>query len=144
MNEIKKWVFIINPVAGDGFAPTLVGKIKEMIQKHQLQADIVFTAKKGHASALSKQYAENGYTYIIGVGGDGTINEIAAPLICKKDVIAGLIPGGTGNDFIQIYQGKMLSTAAGHISPLFLLLLPGFSPQEYFLSLSFFKKRKKC
>jgi diacylglycerol kinase (ATP) len=102
MNEIKKWVFIINPVAGDGFAPTLVGKIKEMIQKHQLQADIVFTAKKGHASALSKQYAENGYTYIIGVGGDGTINEIAAPLICKKDVIAGLIPGGTGNDFIQI------------------------------------------
>ena len=102
MNQNKKWVFIINPVAGNGFAPTLVNKLKEMIHKNELQADLVFTAKKGHASALSKQYAENGYTYIIGVGGDGTINEIATPLICKKDIIVGLIPAGTGNDFIQI------------------------------------------
>jgi YegS/Rv2252/BmrU family lipid kinase len=102
MNNNKKWVFIVNPVAGNGFAPTLVEKIKEMIRKLGLQADIVFTAKKGHASQLSKQYAENGYTYIIGVGGDGTINEIATPLICMNDIIVGLIPGGTGNDFIQI------------------------------------------
>jgi diacylglycerol kinase (ATP) len=102
MHQNKKWVFIINPVAGNGFAPSLVDKIKEMISKNNLEADLVFTAKKGHATALSKQYAENGYSYIIGVGGDGTINEIAAPLICKNDVIIGLIPGGTGNDFIQI------------------------------------------
>jgi diacylglycerol kinase (ATP) len=102
MNQNKKWVFIINPVAGNGFAPTLVNKLKEMIQKFDLQADLVYTAKKGHASALSKQYADNGYTNIIGVGGDGTINEIATPLICRKDIVVGLIPGGTGNDFIQI------------------------------------------
>jgi diacylglycerol kinase (ATP) len=102
MNNSNKWVFIVNPVAGNGFAPTLIEKIKEMIRKLELQADIVFTAKKGHASQLSKQYAENGYTYIIGVGGDGTINEIATPLICRNDIIIGLIPGGTGNDFIQI------------------------------------------
>jgi YegS/Rv2252/BmrU family lipid kinase len=36
------------------------------------------------------------------VGGDGTFNEIAAPLINKKSVVTGLIPAGTGNDFIQI------------------------------------------
>jgi diacylglycerol kinase (ATP) len=102
MDQKKKWVFIINPVAGNGFAPTLVDKIKEMISKNDLQADLVYTTKKGHATELSKQYSENGYQYIIGVGGDGTINEIASPLICKDDVIAGLIPGGTGNDFIQI------------------------------------------
>ena len=102
MNQNEKWVFMVNPVAGNGFPPSLVGKIKEMISKYDLQADLVYTAKKGHASALSKQYAENGYKYIIGVGGDGTFNEIAAPLIYKKEVIAGLISGGTGNDFIQI------------------------------------------
>jgi diacylglycerol kinase (ATP) len=98
----NKWVFIINPIAGNGFAASLEGKIKEMISKYKLQADIVYTAKKGHASALSKQYMESGYTYIIGVGGDGTINEIAAPLICRNNVVLGLIPGGTGNDFNQI------------------------------------------
>jgi diacylglycerol kinase (ATP) len=102
MDQKKKWVFIINPVAGNGFAPTLVGKIKEMISKYDLQADLVYTEKKGHATALSKQYADNGYNYIIGVGGDGTINEIASPLIYRNGIIAGLIPGGTGNDFIQI------------------------------------------
>jgi diacylglycerol kinase (ATP) len=98
----NKWVFIINPVAGNGFAASLEDKIKEMIGRYKLQADIVHTAKKGHASALSKQYMESGYSYIIGVGGDGTMNEIAAPLICRNNVVIGLIPGGTGNDFNQV------------------------------------------
>jgi diacylglycerol kinase (ATP) len=102
MDQKKKWVFIINPVAGNGFAQSLVGKIKEMVRKYDLDADLVYTAKKGHASILSKQYMENGYNYIIGVGGDGTMNEIATPLMCRNNVIVGLIPGGTGNDFIQI------------------------------------------
>jgi YegS/Rv2252/BmrU family lipid kinase len=102
MNQNKKWVFIINPVAGNGFTLSLVDKLKEMIRKYDLQAELVYTAKKSHATILSKQYADNGYNYIIGVGGDGTINEIAAPLINKKEVITGLIAGGTGNDFIQI------------------------------------------
>jgi diacylglycerol kinase (ATP) len=102
MDQNSKWVFIVNPVAGNGYALRQVGKIKEMIKKYNLQADIVYTAKKGHASALSKQYMEMGYHYIIGVGGDGTMNEIAAPLICLNNIVIGLIPGGTGNDFIQI------------------------------------------
>jgi YegS/Rv2252/BmrU family lipid kinase len=102
MRENKKWVFIINPIAGNGFALSLADKIREQISKHNLNAELVFTEKKGHATALSSQYAEEGYDYIIGVGGDGTINEIAAPLIGKKNIVTGLIAGGTGNDFIQI------------------------------------------
>jgi len=102
MKEDNKWVFIINPVAGNGFAVSLIDKLKEMIQRYNIQADLVYTAKKGHASQLSKQFADKGYKYIIGVGGDGTFNEIAIPLINNKDIISGLIPGGTGNDFIQI------------------------------------------
>jgi len=98
----QKWVFIINPIAGNGFALSLADKLKEMISKHNLEAEIVYTSKKGHASTLSQQYADNGFKYIIGVGGDGTINEIAEPLIHRKDVVIGLIAGGTGNDFIQI------------------------------------------
>ena len=57
---------------------------------------------KGHAAELSESFLEKGFRYIIGVGGDGTINEIARPLIGKPDVVLGLIPAGTGNDFIQI------------------------------------------
>ncbi len=102
MEQKNKWVFIINPVAGNGYAQSLTGKVKEMIGKHNLEAEIVYTERRGHATELSKQYADRGYKYIIGVGGDGTINEIAVPLISRKDVVIGLIGAGTGNDFIQV------------------------------------------
>ena len=102
MDQKNKWVFIINPIAGNGYASTLADKITEMTRKHNLDAELAYTTGRGHAAILSKQYADNGYKFIIGVGGDGTINEIAAPLIFKKDIVVGLIGAGTGNDFIQI------------------------------------------
>jgi YegS/Rv2252/BmrU family lipid kinase len=102
MSQENKWVFIINPIAGNGFTLTLVEELKIKIQQYKVDADIVFTERKGHATEISEKYAGMGYSCIIGVGGDGTFNEIAAPLINNKNITAGLIPGGTGNDFIQI------------------------------------------
>jgi YegS/Rv2252/BmrU family lipid kinase len=97
-----KWVFIVNPVAGNGSAKSQMPKLEEMIGKKGIDADIVFTEHKGHAAELSEGFLEKGFRYIIGVGGDGTINEIAQPLIGKTEVLVGIIPAGTGNDFIQI------------------------------------------
>ena len=103
MDNLKKvWVFIINPVAGNCFAKTLVPKLEEMIKKHNVDAELVFTERSGHAAELSELYFNKGFRYVIGVGGDGTLNEIARPLINKKEVTIGIIPAGTGNDFIQI------------------------------------------
>jgi len=102
MKKYQKWVFIVNPVAGSGYALSLVEKIRQMIAIHSLDAEVVLTKHKGHATELSEHYSSIGYNCIIGVGGDGTMNEIAAPLVNRKDVVVGLIAGGTGNDFIQI------------------------------------------
>src|ERR1035437_1294295 len=77
-NEKKQWVFIVNPIAGNGFGRLIVPKLKEMIQKHNIDAEIVFTERSGHATELSR------------------------PLVDKKDITAGIIPAGTGNDFVQI------------------------------------------
>jgi len=101
-NKIKGWVFIVNPIAGNGYGKTIVPKLKEMLLKHNVDAEIVFTERNGHATELSAQYLENGFRYIIAVGGDGTFNEVARSLIDKENVTTGLIPAGTGNDFIQI------------------------------------------
>jgi YegS/Rv2252/BmrU family lipid kinase len=98
----KDWVFIVNPIAGNGFGETIVPKLREKIEKHNIAAEIVFTERSGHATHLSEQYFIRGFRYIIAVGGDGTFNEMARPLINKKNVITGIIPAGTGNDFIQI------------------------------------------
>jgi diacylglycerol kinase (ATP) len=102
MDQQRKWVFIINPIAGNGYANTLANKIREMIAIYGLDADLVFTERKGHATELSELYASRGYNFIIGVGGDGTMNEIASPLVFREGITVGLIAGGTGNDFIQI------------------------------------------
>jgi diacylglycerol kinase (ATP) len=97
-----RWVFIVNPIAGNGFANKYETTVEAMIEKYGIDADVVYTEYSGHATEISKASADKGYTYIIGVGGDGTINEICRPLIGLKDIVAGIIPAGTGNDFIQI------------------------------------------
>ncbi|MFC2137913.1 diacylglycerol/lipid kinase family protein [Bacteroidota bacterium] len=98
----KEWVFIINPIAGNGYAKTLTPKIEEMIRKYSINAVVVHSEKKGHAGQLAKHYADNGSNYIIGVGGDGTINEIASGVLHEKNVTIGIVPAGTGNDFVHI------------------------------------------
>jgi YegS/Rv2252/BmrU family lipid kinase len=101
-NKDKRWVFIVNPIAGNGFGKTIVPKLREMIKQHNVDAEIVFTQRTGHATELSEKYFRDGLRYIIAVGGDGTFNEVARALIDKENVTTGLIPAGTGNDFIQI------------------------------------------
>jgi YegS/Rv2252/BmrU family lipid kinase len=101
-NEKKKWVFIVNPIAGNGFAGTIIPEIREMIGKQNIDAEVVLTERSGHATELSEHYLKRGFTYIIAVGGDGTFNEMTRPLIGKMEIITGIIPAGTGNDFVQI------------------------------------------
>jgi YegS/Rv2252/BmrU family lipid kinase len=101
-NMKRKWAFIINPVAGNGFAGTMGPTLEKMIVKYNIDAEIVLTERSGHATELSAAFISKGFSYIIGVGGDGTFNEIARPAVNNKNVTLGLIPAGTGNDFIQI------------------------------------------
>lgn len=102
LEKTDKWIFIVNPIAGNGFAGTLVPEIEKMIASHGINGEITFTERIGHATELSEAYYKKGYRFIISVSGDGTLNELARPLVNKKDVTIGIIPAGTGNDFIQI------------------------------------------
>jgi len=101
MSNTKKWAFIVNPIAGNGLALKYVPTIKEQIEKQKLDYTLVFTEKKGHAVKLAEDFASDGFTHVIAVGGDGTINE-AATGIMDKNVIFGVIPAGTGNDFVPV------------------------------------------
>ncbi len=101
MSNEKKWVFIVNPIAGNGFARKYVSTIRDKAENQKLDYTLVFTEKKGHAAELAKEFAAKGYTHIIAVGGDGTINETAAGIM-EQNVTFGVIPAGTGNDFVPI------------------------------------------
>ncbi|HPR30676.1 MAG TPA: diacylglycerol kinase family lipid kinase [Prolixibacteraceae bacterium] len=98
----EKWAFIVNPTAGNQFAGTMVPKIREEIEKHGLEGEIMFTRCKGHATELAREALERGFRNIVAVGGDGTLNEVATALVHNNEAVLGIIPAGTGNDFIQI------------------------------------------
>jgi len=104
MNELKKekWAFIVNPVAGGGLAKTMVPVIEKNLKKYDIDGEIILTERPGHASEIAGSLAKKGIKFIIAVGGDGTMNEVARPLVNKKDIVVGIIPAGTGNDFDQI------------------------------------------
>jgi diacylglycerol kinase (ATP) len=99
---VKKWGFIVNPVAGNGFAKSIVPELRKAMERNNITGEIIFTEKAGHAVYLSEKLLREGYDYIVAVGGDGTANEVSGPLINSNSVTAGIIPAGTGNDFIQV------------------------------------------
>lgn len=102
MNNDKKWAFIINPVAGNGYGAGMEKVIREIAPHYNIDFEIAVTTRRGEATELAEKFSLSGFKYIIGVGGDGTFNEIARALINNKNIVTGLIPAGTGNDFIQI------------------------------------------
>jgi YegS/Rv2252/BmrU family lipid kinase len=102
MKNKEKWSFILNPTAGGGFGSLLLPELEKQLANRSIDATIQLTERHDHAPELSQKCLEKGCTHIIAVGGDGTMNEVARPLIGQKQVVTGLIPAGTGNDFIQI------------------------------------------
>ncbi|MCK5774931.1 MAG: diacylglycerol kinase family lipid kinase [Bacteroidales bacterium] len=100
--EETKWAFIINPIAGNGKPKQMVDDLQKQIKQRGINSKIVWTEEKSHASILAKELAEEGFQYIIAMGGDGTLNEMASALVNYPKCTLGLIPAGTGNDFAQI------------------------------------------
>ncbi len=65
-----------------------------------------FTHDYRSAQHLATAAAEEGFRYIIAVGGDGTVNEVINgvmhhPEEVRKNVVVGVLPKGTGNDFAR-------------------------------------------
>jgi len=68
--------------------------------------DFLFTEGYRNAEHLASNAVEQGYRYIVAVGGDGTVNEVINgvmqhPAHKRKDVVVGVLPRGTGNDFAR-------------------------------------------
>jgi diacylglycerol kinase (ATP) len=100
--EREGWAFIVNPVAGNGYGATCGVTAKEMMARHGVTGEIALTRSKGHATELAGSFADRGFPIVVGVGGDGTLSEIAQALAGRKGVTFGAVAAGTGNDFIHI------------------------------------------
>lgn len=88
--------FIINPISGLGKGIKTQKDIDSIIDRKILTPEIKITTKAGDASTLARQAVEMGIKYVVAVGGDGTVNEVARELV-NTNTALGIIPKGSGN-----------------------------------------------
>ena len=95
-------VFILNPTAGSGYALKVMEELEKLFgESTREEYRVLRTEKAGHAAMLAAEAARDPETKIVfSVGGDGTASEVAAGL-AGTGVAMGIIPAGTGNDFIK-------------------------------------------
>ena len=61
MTRTDGWVFIVNPVAGNGFGASCVPVVKEMMERHGADGEVVLTRGKGHATELAADKSFESY-----------------------------------------------------------------------------------
>ncbi len=89
-------MFIINPISGGKDKQRVPDMIERYLDKDTFDSRVSFTERVGHAYMLAKAAVKEDYHYIVAVGGDGTVNELAKALV-NTSVILGIIPFGSGN-----------------------------------------------
>jgi diacylglycerol kinase (ATP) len=87
-----KWLAILNSHSGGRGAHHF--QDFSALLKRELDADIVWTARRNHAKRLVHLHKD--YDGYIAVGGDGTVSEVVNAFDLDKQCL-GIIPAGTGN-----------------------------------------------
>ena len=87
---------IINPISGVGSKRAIPRMIENICSRNDHALTISFTEYAGHASVLTQAALDAGADYIIAVGGDGTVNEIARAMLHSRAIL-GIVPKGSGN-----------------------------------------------
>lgn len=99
--------FIMNPAAGKGTRfHQLIDEIHKVCDRRQVYYAVHVTERIGEATEFVKKMCENSKEYMrfYACGGDGTIKEVAQGMIGYDHAQLGIIPMGTGNDFVRNFE----------------------------------------
>ena len=95
---------IVNPAAGGSLIRRKWPRIRDQLRDIGLSFDYEYTEGIGHAIELAKLATDSGYRYLIAVGGDGTINEVANGILrstASDNTILGIVSTGTDCSFAR-------------------------------------------
>src|SRR5919198_2578067 len=87
-----RWLAIVNPKAGHSHSANWRRLFSERLRR-ELNADVIFTEHRGHATELARASKVEGLAVF---GGDGTIAEVVNGMNLDRQRLL-LLPGGTGN-----------------------------------------------
>lgn len=97
---------IVNPASANGSTERDWPAIQNLLEFYALPYEARVTTAPGQAMALTRRALQDGFNCLIAVGGDGTINEVVNGWIgddrpVNPEAVLGIIPRGTGCDFIR-------------------------------------------
>ncbi|MDR3184259.1 MAG: YegS/Rv2252/BmrU family lipid kinase, partial [Prevotellaceae bacterium] len=94
---MSRIAFIMNPIAGTKNKDAVwsyIGQVFGLSPDYELAMYTTSCANDGYTKAL--QFANERYSTVVAVGGDGTVNEVARGLLHSQTTL-GIIPMGSGN-----------------------------------------------
>lgn len=108
-----KYAFVVNPASGQGkHERGIVSEIEELIKGNpNKDIRIYYTRGENDASYLSGLLAEEAAMSgeeitVFACGGDGTVQEVANGLYGHDNAVLGVVPVGSGNDFVRELSKK--------------------------------------
>lgn len=109
--EKRSVCVIINPVSGTESKKNIPEEVASAFD--QTHFDVIFriTGYPGHATEIARQAVKEKFAYVLTVGGDGTVNEVAKALV-NSDTVLGIIPFGSGNGLARDLHISMDSEKA--------------------------------
>lgn len=105
----KTWFVIINPISGNGSSKKKWPYIERLLKHYKFNLEYAFTQYDKHSVELVQNAIKKNITNIISIGGDGTLHNIVNGIMLQKlipsqKVTVGVIPIGTGNDWVKTHN----------------------------------------
>lgn len=115
-----KTIFVLNPKAGKGKGlDKLRSRISQASDKLGIEAGVYLTKAIGDGEkfanlAAAEAESKGEEIRLIACGGDGTVNEVLNGVIGHENASVGIMPIGTGNDFVRNFPeaGDFMSVEA--------------------------------
>ena len=92
---------VFNPASGRGRGGRRINAYRALLDEALDHVTYGATTRPGEERDLAERAIEEGYDVVVAVGGDGTWSNVADRLVAsdRDDVVLGILPSGTGNDF---------------------------------------------
>ena len=105
----NSWFIIANPTSGNHNFSKLWKEIQQLLNEKKLVYSFAFTQFSKHEIELVQKAIQQGFRNFISVGGDGTLHQVVNGVMLQRyvktsDITIGVIPLGTGNDWIKTYK----------------------------------------
>lgn len=92
---------VVNPLGGKGKSLKALKAAEKIFAERGVEYTVHNTEYAGHATELARELSRKPEAKILVFGGDGSFNEVLNGIENFENVTLGIVPCGTGNDFVR-------------------------------------------